>query len=77
MDIDTETSSLKMTRDSAEIHRRTAMLHRGVTVSAVARRLRLSHSFVSMVVSGKRRSRRVENSIASLVGIARGRLWTA
>lgn len=58
-----------------EIHLRTLLLQRGLSVTELAARLRVSHAFVSMLISGKRRSREVENRICRILGLPRGAIW--
>jgi predicted transcriptional regulator len=61
---------------AAEIQIRTALLHRNLTVSIIADRLQVSHAMISQLISGKRRSQRLENKLANLIGIPRKSLWT-
>lgn len=51
------------------------MLRRGITQAEIARRLGVSSTTVSLVVSGRMRSRRVEQAIAESLGLPREILW--
>ena len=48
----------------------------GSSLSQVARELGVSRQFVSTVLSGQKRSERIEEHIARTVGIPVGELWT-
>ena len=55
--------------------RKILMLRRGITQAEIARRLGVSGATVSLVVSGKMKSRRVEQTIAEALGLLREILW--
>lgn len=55
--------------------RKILMLRKGITQAEIARRLGVSGATVSLVVSGRMRSRRVEQEIAEALGLPREILW--
>jgi len=55
--------------------RKILMLRKGITQAEIARRLGVSSATVSLVVSGRMRSRRVEQTIAEALGLPREILW--
>lgn len=57
------------------INRKILMLRKGITQAEIARRLGVSGPTVSLVVSGRMRSRRVEQEIAESLGLPREILW--
>ena len=59
----------------SEICLRMALMHRGITVSGLAKRLGVSQPFISMLISGKRGSLRIENAICKLLCMPREALW--
>lgn len=63
----------------AEVHaaleRKALLVRRGIQQQAIARKLRVSRVAVSHVVSGHRRSKRIENHIARLLAMPRAVLW--
>jgi DNA-binding Xre family transcriptional regulator len=59
----------------SEICLRMALMHRGIGISELAKRLGVSQPFVSMLIAGKRGSRRIENAICKLLCMPREALW--
>ena len=57
------------------IERKVLMLRAGIKQSEIARRLGLRSQTVCLVVSGKCKSRRVEEEIARVLGLSREALW--
>lgn len=55
--------------------RKILMLRKGITQAEIARRLSVSGATVSLVVSGRMRSRRVEQAVAEALGLPREILW--
>lgn len=55
--------------------RKILMLRKGITQAEIARRLGVSGATVSLVVSGRMRSRRVEQAISEALGLPRELLW--
>lgn len=51
------------------------LLQRGITITALANRLRCSPSFVSQVISGSKRSQEKEKAICKLLHVPRSALW--
>ena len=54
---------------------RARLLERGRTISAVARDLKVTPSAISHVLSGRRRSRKIERRISQLLGLRRDDLF--
>ena len=54
---------------------RLALFMAHVTAADIARRFKVSPSFAHALIRGTRRSRRVENGIAQMVGQPRSILW--
>ena len=54
-----------------ELRIRTLLLNRGIKLVTIADRLSVSQPFVTMIVQGSRRSRRVEQGIARMLGVKR------
>jgi predicted transcriptional regulator len=58
--------------------RRTAkmlMLCRNQTVSGLAKKIGVTPATVSMVISGRTTSKRVQNRLSQLLGVERASLW--
>jgi len=55
--------------------RKAEMVRKGVRQSAIARRLNVSSTSVSDVVSGRSRSARIEQAIAEALGLPREELF--
>lgn len=59
-----------------EVVIRKAMLVKNLRVKDVAGHLGRSHSLISLVLKGAKRSRRVEEYLSSIAGVRRNQLWT-
>jgi transcriptional regulator with XRE-family HTH domain len=51
------------------IDRKVALIRKGIAMTEIARALEVSHTQVSRVVAGERRSPRVEQAIADALGL--------
>lgn len=73
----------KSTKDAARIthnHTRrvlikTALMQRHLTTKDMAKRLRCTAPMLSMVISGRKRSRRIEMHLCRALGFVRSQLW--
>lgn len=61
--------------DLARRARQIALLNAGVKPARIAERMGVSPSMVSAVISGRKRSERIEKAIAAATNIPRSTLW--
>lgn len=54
---------------------RHGLMLRGLSMAAIARKLKCGRAAVTLVAQGKRSSRRIQNALARAVSIKRKELW--
>jgi plasmid maintenance system antidote protein VapI len=65
----------KAPHKSAVLLRKTLLLQRGISITGLAKRLKVSPSFASQLIAGKKRSQEKESAICTILHISRKQLW--
>lgn len=62
-------------QESLVLLRKTLLLQRGISITNLSERLKVSPSFVSQLIAGKKRSQGKESAICTILHIPRKCLW--